>query len=60
MLLLQCIEWEFLWNSNNVKIRHETICNGLQNEGLKNVDISSKVSSLQCPWVKKTMRPQLP
>ena len=33
------IQREFLWNSNNVKIKHETICNGFQNKGLKDVDV---------------------
>ena len=48
---IQQIQKEFLWNSSNVKIKHETICNDFR--GLKNVDISSKISSLQCSWVKK-------
>ena len=51
--IIQRIQKEFLWNSINVKIKHKTICNGFQNGGLKNVDISSKISSLQCYWVKK-------
>ena len=50
---IQRIQREFLWNSSNVKIIHESISNHLQNGGLKNVDISSKISSLQCSWVKK-------
>ena len=36
---------EFLWNSSNVKIKHDPICNDFQNGDLKNVDISSKISS---------------
>ena len=48
---IQQIQKEFLWNSSNVKIKHETICNDFR--GLKNVDKSSKISSLQCSWVKK-------
>ena len=51
--ITQRIQREFLWNSNNVKIKHETICNDSQNVGLKQVDISSKISSLQYSWVKK-------
>ena len=50
---IQRIQREFLWNSSNVKIKHETICNDFQNGGLKNVDIPSKISSLQCSSVKK-------
>ena len=51
--IVQQIQKEFLWNSNNVKIKHETISNDFQNGGLENVDIPSKISSLQCCWVKK-------
>ena len=50
---IQRIQREFLWNSSNVKIKHETISNDFQNGGLKNVDISSKNSSLQCSLVNK-------
>ena len=42
------IQKEFLWNSRNLKIQHETICNGFQNGGLKNVDIPNKVCISQC------------
>ena len=51
--ITQRIQRKFLWNSNNVKIKHETICNDFQNGSLKNVDTSSKMSSLHCFWVKK-------
>ena len=44
----QRIQREFLWNSSNIKIKHETIYNDFQNGGLENVDISSKISSFQC------------
>ena len=45
---IQRIRRELLWKSRNVKIKYETICNDFQSGGLKNVDISSKISSLQC------------
>ena len=38
------IQSEFLWNSRNVKIKHETISTEFQNGGLENVDISRKIS----------------
>ena len=44
----QRIQREFLWNSSNIKIKHETIYNDFQNGGLENVGISSKISSFQC------------
>ena len=33
----QQVQREFLWNSNNVKNKHETICNDFQNGDVKNV-----------------------
>ena len=50
---IQRIQREFLCNTNNVKIKHKTIWNNIQNGDLKNVVISNKISSLQCPWVKQ-------
>ena len=50
---IQRIQREFLWNSNNVKINPKFIFNDFQKVGLKNVDISSKISSLKFSWVKK-------
>ena len=43
----------FLWYSSKPKINHKTLCNTFQDGGLKNVDVKSKVISLQCSWVKK-------
>ena len=57
---IQQIQREFLCNFSNVKIKHETICNDFQNGSLKNVDIPSKISCLQCSWVKKTLQQKLP
>ena len=39
---------EFIWNENNPKIKNTTLRNKYENGGLKNVDISSKIISLQC------------
>ena len=50
---IQRIPKEFLWNSSNAKIKHETVSNDFQNQCLKNVDISSKTSSLRCSWVER-------
>ena len=57
---IQQIQREFLWNSSNVIIKHETICNDFQNEGLKNVNIPSKISSVTMLLRQKTIRPKLP
>ena len=50
---IRWIQREFLWNSNHVKIKYKIIDNDFQNEALKNEDISSQMSCLQCPWIKK-------
>ena len=38
------IQKEFIWNGNNPKIKHSTLCNKYENSGLKNVNIVSKVN----------------
>ena len=50
---IQKIQKSFLWYSSKPKINHKTLCNTFQDGGLKNVDVKSKVISLQCSWVKK-------
>ena len=43
----------FISNNLTPKIKHETLCNSLEKGGLKNVDIVSKIPSLQCSWMKQ-------
>ena len=43
----------FIWQGRKAKIKHSTLCNGYENGGLTNVDLRSKVSSIQCSWVKR-------
>ena len=50
---LNKIQQNFIWSGNNSKIKHRTLCNDYENEGLKNVDIESKMISLRCSWVKR-------
>ena len=50
---LNKIQKEFIWKNKNPKIKHTTLCNNYDNGGLKNIDISSKIISLQCSWIKK-------
>ena len=50
---IQRIQKNFPWTSIDGKIKCKTICNDFQNGGSEIVDISSKISSLQCSWVKK-------
>ena len=49
---LNKMQKEFIWNGNNAKIKPSTLCNKYENGGSKNVDILSKVISLQCSWIK--------
>ena len=42
-----------IWHSSRPKISHKTLCNNFENCGLKHVDISSKVISLQCSSLGK-------
>ena len=44
---------EFIWNHKRPKIKEKTLINNFGKGGLKDVDISSKITSLQCSWVKR-------
>ena len=44
---------EFIWKAKNPKIKNRTLCNDYEYGGPKNVDIFSKVVSLQCSWIKR-------
>ena len=44
---------EFIWRGKNRKIKNSTLCNDYKYDGLKNVDIFSKVVSLLCSWIKR-------
>ena len=49
-----------LWELRNLTIEGRIVvfksCNDYKYNGLKNVDISSKVVSLQCSWIKKVIQ----
>ena len=47
---LNKIQKKFIWKSKKLKITHTTLCNNYDNGNLKNVDISSKIISLQCSY----------
>ena len=46
--LLAKIQKKFIWKGKNPKIENSTLCNDYEYGGLKNVNIFSKVVSLQC------------
>ena len=50
---LEEIQKSFLWKDSTLKIRHETTCKDYKDSGLKNVDISYKIVSLQCSWIRR-------
>ena len=50
---LNKIQKESIWKNKNPKIKHTTLCNNCNNGSLKNINISSKIISLQCSWIKK-------
>ena len=50
---LEKIQKSFLWKNSSPKIKHETLCNDNKGGGLKNIDILSKIISLQCLWIRR-------
>ena len=40
----------FIWKNGNPKIKQATLCKDYENGGLKNVDITFKIISLQYSW----------
>ena len=53
MTQLNKILKEFIWNHKKVKIKEKTLISNFDQGGLKDVDIPSKITSLQCSWVKR-------
>ena len=49
----QNIQKKFIWHSSRPKINRKTLSNNLKNGGLKRVDMSSKIISLQWSWLLK-------
>ena len=51
--LLTKIKMGFIWKGKDPKIKNSTLRNDYEYDGLKHVDIFSKVASLQCSWMKR-------
>ena len=49
---LDKIQKSFLWKDSTPKIKHEKTCRDHKDNGLKKVDISCKIVSLQCSWIR--------
>ena len=50
---LNNIQKAFIWNGKNPKIKHTTLSKSYENVGLKDVDVFTKVISLECFWIKR-------
>ena len=50
---LEKVQKKFIWKNGNLNLKHTILCNEYEQGGLKNVDIFSKITSLQCSWVKR-------
>ena len=50
---LKQIQKTFLWGKNKPKIKNDTLCNNYNRGGLKNADITLKIVSLKCSWIKR-------
>ena len=55
IIQLNNIQRKFIWNGKNPKIKHLTLSNSFsfKDSGLKDVDVLTKVISLQCSWIKR-------
>ena len=46
--VLYKIQKNFTWKKKKAKIKHSTLCNGYEKGGIKDVDLRSKIISMQC------------
>ena len=46
--LLHKIQKKLIWQGKKAKIKHSTFCNGYEKGGIKNVDLTNKMASMQC------------
>ena len=53
LIHLESIHKDFIWNGKNPKIKHSTLTNDYSTEGLRDIDIRSKIKALQLSWVKR-------
>ena len=52
--LLNKMQKDFLWDKKNAKIKHSTLCCDCANDGLKSIDMFSKIVSLQSSWIRQS------
>lgn len=51
-LELKNIQKGFFWFRGTHKVKRSTLCRNYENKSLKNVDILSRGTSLQCSWIR--------
>ena len=49
---IENIQKSFLWNRSTPKIKHSPLRNSFAAGGLRNVDVNTKIASLQCSSIK--------
>ena len=57
--LLHKIQKHFIWQGKKGKIKHSTLCISYEKGGIENVDLRSKITSMQCSWVKRLFEDDL-
>ena len=50
---IENIQKNVLWNRSTPKIKHSSLYNSFASGGVRNVDINTKIASLQCSWIKR-------
>ena len=52
---LQSTHKDFIWDRKRAKIKHCTLIEGYIDDGLKDVDLVSKFTSLKFIWIRKML-----
>ena len=51
--LLHKIQKNVIWQGKKAKIKHNSLWNGYEMDGMKNVDLRNKITSMQCSWINR-------
>ena len=47
------LQKEFIWSGKTAKIKHSTLVYDYEQGGLKDIDVKTKIKSLQLSWVRR-------
>ena len=50
---IEALQKEFIWNGKTPKIKHSTLISDYEEGGLKDIDVKSKIKSLNLSWIKR-------